>query len=137
MPLQESLIDQCQLISGLPAATRSFIAKHSNSLSVAKDSQVFDEGDSSQALALVVSGSIRVFKRSPNGREVTLYRANKENLCIVTLSCLLGNDAYPVTGVTEADTQLIIIPKPTFLELVSHEDSFRSNTFNQISVFNK
>jgi CRP/FNR family transcriptional regulator len=131
MPITEAILNECSFLSQLNADTQSKVVTSANSVAIPKDTQIFDEGDPSAALALVVSGSIRVFKRSQGGREVTLYRVNKENLCIVTLSCLMGGDLYPATGCTEEATVVITLPKPVFINLVATDESFREITFNQ------
>ena len=119
MSISETVLNKCSFLSQLDESTRSKVASIANTVSIPKDTQIFDEGDASSSLALVVSGSIRVFKRSPGGREVTLYRVNEENLCIVTLSCLMGGDLYPVTGSTEEDTLLITLPKSAFINFIA------------------
>ena len=131
MPISDTVLNKCSFLSELDSNTRSIIASLASSSFIPDDTQVFDEGDSSTALALVVSGSIRVFKRSPSGREVTLYRVDKENLCIVTLSCLLGGDSYPATGRTEEDTLVITLPKSTFINFIANDETFREITFHQ------
>ena len=133
MPVSQSSIDACQFLHQLPDSTQKRLLMEANSLRVKNGTQLFDDGDASESLALVVSGSVRVFKRSPGGREVSLYRVNQNNLCIVTLGCLMGGDTYPATAYTEEDTLLITIPRQLFLNLIATDDTFRTNTFHQFA----
>ena len=91
---------------------------------------LFDAGNACQALPLIISGSIRVFKRAENGREISLYRVNPGELCIVTVSCLLGGDSYPATGVSETEVTALALPRPLFLALTESLPSFRQAVFH-------
>ncbi|MCX7673574.1 MAG: cyclic nucleotide-binding domain-containing protein [Thiobacillaceae bacterium] len=59
---------------------------------------LFDAGSPCEGLPLVLEGAIRVSKRDPSGREIVLYRVLPGELCLISLSCLLGGDDYAATG---------------------------------------
>ena len=111
------LIQQCPSLAGLPAAERNAVAGQAIAMAAPAGTLLFDTGHACQALPLVISGAIRVFKRAENGREISLYRVRRGELCIVTVSCLLGGDAYPATGVAETEVTAIALPRPLFLRL--------------------
>ncbi len=91
---------------------------------------MFDTGVACQALPLVLSGSIRVSKRAENGREIRLYGVNPGELCIVTVSCLLGASAYPATGIAESEIAALALPRPLFLRLLAEHPPFRDAAFS-------
>lgn len=91
---------------------------------------LFDTGAPCQTLPLVLEGSIRVSKRSEGGREIGLYRVLPGEICIVTLSCLLGGDDYPATGVAVEPLHLATLPRPTFLHLMEAHAPFRHMLFH-------
>ena len=78
---------------------------------------LFDEQQSCQGFPFVLTGGIRVVKRSANGRELPLYRVLPGDSCIMTSSCLLGQVDYNASGITESDTDLVFLPKPAFDQL--------------------
>jgi CRP/FNR family transcriptional regulator len=90
---------------------------------------LFDAGMACQALPLVLEGRVKVSKRAENGREIRLYGVQPGELCIVTVSCLLGGDAYPATGVTETPVSALALPRPLFLRLVAEHPPFRDVVF--------
>lgn len=90
---------------------------------------LFDAGMACQALPLVLEGRIKVSKRADNGREIRLYGVQPGELCIVTVSCLLGGDAYPATGVAETPVFGLALPRPLFLRLVAEHPPFRDQVF--------
>lgn len=75
---------------------------------------IYHEGDECSSIAFVINGSIRVSKTGMNGREVTLYRVNRGEACILTVSSILSNISYPATAIAETDTDVIILPVKQF-----------------------
>ncbi len=90
---------------------------------------LFDSGLACQALPLVLSGKIRVSKRAENGREIRLYSVNPGELCIVTVSCLLGASAYPATGIAESEVSALALPRALFMRLTAEHPPFRDAVF--------
>lgn len=124
------LIEQCPTLASLPEAGRRAVADQAMALSAPAGTGLFDTGHACEALPLVLSGAIRVFKRAENGREISLYRVRQGELCIVTISCLLGHDAYPATGVAETDVTAIALPRPLFMHLTETHPPFRQAVFH-------
>jgi CRP/FNR family transcriptional regulator len=124
------LIPQCPILTGLAPAMAETVARQAIPMTAPAGTLLFDAGNACQALPLVISGSIRVFKRADSGREISLYRVNPGELCIVTVSCLLGGDAYPATGVAETEITALALPRPLFLSLTETHPPFRQAVFH-------
>jgi len=124
------LLSKCPLLSGLPAAGADEVLRHAIALKAPAGTILFDTGAACQALPLILSGSIRVFKRAETGREISLYRVSQGELCIVTISCLLGANAYPATGVAESEISAIALPRPLFMRLTESHPPFRQEVFH-------
>jgi CRP/FNR family transcriptional regulator len=90
---------------------------------------LFDAGIACQALPLVLEGRIRVSKRAESGREIRLYGVHPGELCIVTVSCLLGGSAYPATGIAESEVSALALPRPLFIRLTAEHAAFRDMVF--------
>jgi CRP/FNR family transcriptional regulator len=125
-----ALIAQCPTLAGLPEAERCRVAGQAVAVSAPAGALMFDAGQACQALPLVLSGSIRVFKRAENGREISLYRVRPGELCIVTISCLLGSNAYPASGMAESEVKAVALPRPLFLRLTENHPPFRQAVFH-------
>jgi CRP/FNR family transcriptional regulator len=80
---------------------------------------VFDEAQACAGFPFVLEGSIRVVKSASNGRELPLYRVGPGETCIISSSCLLGDAAYNARGIAETDTQLALMPRPVFSEMLA------------------
>ena len=93
-------------------------------------SVLFDTGESCSAFLMLTSGSIRVIQPSMNGRELLLYRLEPGGTCILTTSCLLGNQDYPARGISETPLTGYLISQGMFNQLVSQSDEFRQFVFS-------
>ena len=74
------------------------------------DHPICIEGAHCQQLALVLDGRARVYKTSETGREITLYRLQAGDTCILTLSCLLGQHPFPAWAITETAVSALVVP---------------------------
>lgn len=66
---------------------------------------------------LVKSGELRTYLLSENGKEVTLFRLNGGDACILSASCLLSNITFDVFIDAQQDTEVLLISSATFAQL--------------------
>jgi CRP/FNR family transcriptional regulator len=78
---------------------------------------------------LISEGSIRVVKPALSGREILLYRLEPGDSCILTVSCLLGQNDYPARGVVESHLVGYALPRSLFTQLLDESPPFRSFVF--------
>ncbi len=117
----------------LPPALADELSRQAVAMNAPAGTVLFDAGAACQALPLVLSGAIKVSKRAENGREIRLYGVHPGELCIVTVSCLLGGDPYPATGVVETTVSAIALPRPLFMKLTAEHPPFREIVFSLFS----
>ncbi len=110
------------------------ILKHASIASLPKDTLIFDEGSTTNNLAVIISGKVRVYKLAESGREITIYRINKGESCILTISSILSNLTYPARAVVEEDVEALIVPSDIFKELVNKDESWRNFTFGLMNT---
>ncbi len=72
--------------------------------------RVYHPGDPCAALAFVLEGCIRVFLAGESGREISLYRIERAQTCILSTSAILGSSAFPAFAEVESETRAILIP---------------------------
>ncbi len=63
-----------------------------------------------QGPLLLLSGQLRVYLLSEEGREVTLYRVRAGELCVMSSSCLMDAIVFDVLIEAMEDTQAVTIP---------------------------
>lgn len=90
---------------------------------------VFHAGAPCQNYLLVLEGSVRVQVVASSGREATLYRVGPGHSCVLTTSCLLGNEAYPAAAITESPVAALALSGATFRQALDRSHDFRSFAF--------
>ena len=118
-----------------PLAPRSLatLQKASIPLKVASGAHVFSPGQMPTHYLLALSGSIRVQKTSESGREIVLYRVTAGESCVLTTSCLIGDEAYEAEAIAESDVTAIGIPRPFFEDVMANDADFRRFVFSGFS----
>lgn len=91
------------------------------------------EGSQCTQLALVLSGNARVYKLGESGREITLYRVEAGESCILTASCILSQVAFPAFAVAETDIEAVTIPSSLIRQWVNQYQAWRDYAFRLLS----
>jgi CRP/FNR family transcriptional regulator, anaerobic regulatory protein len=94
---------------------------------------VFVQGDYADAIALLLSGVVRVYKIGETGREITLYRFSLGESCILTANAILGQQAFPAIATVEQDAEAVMIPDATFRDWVNRYELWRSFVFDLLA----
>src|SRR4030042_2738734 len=94
---------------------------------------VFVEGDQVDAIALLISGIVRVYKIGETGREITLYRFGYGESCILTANAILSQKSFPAIATVEKDAEAVMIPADEFREWVKRHDLWREFVFDLLS----
>lgn len=94
----------------------------------------FDKGmlmhrtsDSCKGLMAVLSGQLRTYILSEEGREVTLFRVNKEEVCVLSASCLMDAITFDVLIEATEDTEVLVLPAAILNQVIqqnSHVEIF-------------
>lgn len=94
---------------------------------------VFVEGDQVDAIALLISGVVRVYKIGETGREITLYRFGNGESCILTANAILSGKSFPAIATVEREAEAVMIPADVFRDWVKRHDPWREFVFDLLS----
>jgi CRP/FNR family transcriptional regulator len=100
---------------------------------IPKGQDVFVEGDRVDAIALLVSGVVRVYKIGETGREITLYRFGNGESCILTANAILSQQNFPAVATVEKAAEAVMIPADTFRDWVRRYELWRAFVFELLS----
>ncbi len=131
--IKQLLLQHYPMLGGLPAAELDAVVSVTSVMHLPAGTVIFDEDQPCQGFPLLLSGEVRVIKRSPNGRELQLYRVGAGENCILTSSCLLGHTAYHARGLAEQDVNMVVLSPATFKHLIATQEAFRDYIFSLFS----
>ena len=94
---------------------------------------ILREGQVCSNVPFVIEGAIRVFKTAESGREITLYRIEAGQSCILSTGCGRGLAFFPATVITERMTNAAFMPSDIVRKLFAEGASFRDFILEQYS----
>lgn len=69
-------------------------------------------------LFLVLSGQLRAFTISDDGREITMYRLFERDICLFSASCMMNSIQFDITITAEKDTEVLVIPSEVYKSIM-------------------
>ncbi|RMF52817.1 MAG: Crp/Fnr family transcriptional regulator [Bacteroidetes bacterium] len=128
-PFQEEVYAVLPFLRTAPAALHEAFFARAIRTEVPAGRYLCMEGDRCLHLPIVLSGSARIYKSGWQGREITLYRLEPGDSCILTASCLIGNHDFPAFAVTETDVVAALIPAASFHRWLGEYEAWRTYVF--------
>lgn len=123
-PLEKRLL-AFPFVRQLGADGRRLLCSEASSIHLDRRQSILGSGDECSALLLVERGSVRVFKRAENGREIQLYRVGAGESCVLGTTCMLQGDVYPAEAEAEAGTDALLLSATAFRTLHEQEPAVR------------
>jgi CRP/FNR family transcriptional regulator len=130
---QARLLQRYSMLQNLPETDQAEILAAASLIHIPAGTVMFQENQPCQGFPLLLSGSIRVIKTAPNGRELQLYRVVPGESCILTSSCLLGHTRYQARGIAEDALEIVLLSAASFQTLIEKHEAFRSYVFHLFS----
>jgi CRP/FNR family transcriptional regulator len=130
----DSLLRQYPVLASLPADLLERLQREVRPITAPAGKRMFDEGSPCSEFVLVSRGNLRVGKSTHSGHEILLYRVQPGESCIVTVSALLGNTAYPIQAEAETDLTAFAVPRALFLDLLQKSTPLRSFVFRNFPM---
>jgi CRP/FNR family transcriptional regulator len=107
--------------------------KNSILQTIPKGEIISNEGDTCNYLAFIIEGSVRVYKFGETGREITLYRINKGESCILTASCVMSKKTFPAIALSETELKVLLVSADVFREWVKKRTFWANYFYNLLS----
>lgn len=90
------------------------------------------EGHVLQHAMFILNGTVRIYKITPQGREVTLYRVQDGQSCVLMMASILGETPYEASASIETDTEVLLIPIEQFKKWMDLYLPLKQYVFKQI-----
>ena len=94
---------------------------------------ICEQGNECTHLALILKGTARIYKLADTGREITLYRIEAGQSCILTASCIQSDNPFPAFAVCEQNIEAILIPSKCLQNWLAESTVWRRYIFGLVS----
>ena len=126
---------RCPLFSGLKEEDLKRIRAIALPKHVAKKGILFSEGEEAKGFYVILTGKVKLFKISPEGKEQILHVASAPDAFAEAALFLEGK--YPAFAETLSDSQLLFFPKREFIQLIERNPQLSINMIVSLSSFLK
>lgn len=94
----------------LTAGERTLLENAARTETYAAGTLIHRSDGGCKGVMAVLSGSLRVYCMSEEGREVTLYRVEAGDVCILSASCLMDSIVFDVVIEASTQTRVCLLP---------------------------
>lgn len=121
----EKEFENIALFSGLISdEDKKFICDNTHTVSYKKGTTIHD-GNECGGIFLVRSGSLRVYIMSDEGKDITLYRLHKGDMCMLGASCVLQAITFDVFIDAEENCECFVINGHAFAQVSEKTPSIK------------
>ena len=100
----------------LHESDKEFLSESSYEVHYKKGANIHD-GQECTGLLMVKKGCLRVYLLSDEGKEITLYRLDAGEVCMLSASCVLHSITFDVFIDAEEDTECVLVAGCAFSQL--------------------
>lgn len=95
---------------------REFICQNSVAVTYPKKTNIHN-GNECSGVIIVRSGCLRIYIMSEDGKDITLYRLHKGDMCMLSASCVLQSITFDVFADTEDESECYVINGSAFSQI--------------------
>lgn len=131
--MDEPLFNAFPILRTAPPRSQELLLAQGVRKSLAHKQVLVRPGSECAYLPLVLKGTLRVYKSSETGKELTLYRIEQGESCILTATCILSGGSFPAVAESEGDTDVMLLPSRLLVSLVAEHAEWRKFVFGLYS----
>lgn len=120
-------------LAGIKDKTWIDTIEHARQLEAGPDTTLFSGAATCNNFMLILEGTIRIYQTAEDGREITLYRVNAGELCILSLNSLLKNKSFNAIATTESDIKTLVISSESFKLMMNEIEAFRDYVISTLT----
>ncbi|MFZ0932388.1 MAG: Crp/Fnr family transcriptional regulator [Syntrophobacteraceae bacterium] len=124
-------ISKASLFNGLPAEQIQELAQICLDQKYEKGRELFSEGDNAKGFYLVVSGKIKIYKLSLEGKEQILHIFGSGE--ILGEVPVFAGGSYPANAEAIEPSRMLFFPRKSFVDLISREPAIALNLLGILS----
>ena len=128
-------LKNCPLFAGLGTEELKKMRAIAITKQVKKKQILFSDGEEAKGFYVVLSGKVKIFKVSPEGKEQILHVVTAPDT-FAEAALFLGG-TYPAFAEALSDSQLFFFPKRGFLELIEKNPQLSINMIVTLSQYLK
>jgi len=133
--MSTELLKRCPLFAGLKEEELKRVRAIASLKRIEKKEVLFSDGEEARGFYVILSGRVKLFKISPEGKEQILHIVSAPDAFAEAALFLEGT--YPAFAEAMTDCQLLFFPKRDFIHLIEKNPQLSINMIVTLSHFLK
>lgn len=130
--VDSSLVAHLPMFAGFSATDLDSILSEAHSLRVAKNNNVFEQGQDAHSFFVLLHGHVRASRTTPAGEQIVVrYVATGETFGV---AAAMGLQHYPATVTAVDDSVVLAWPSGTWPRLVAQYPALATNTLQTVGA---
>ncbi|NLB15694.1 MAG: Crp/Fnr family transcriptional regulator [Clostridiales bacterium] len=129
MPVVDDYLHLLPYWDKLSETEKDFVKANSAIHSYDKDRVIQGYSDSCLGMIYVIKGSIRVLMISEEGREITLFRLNSGDSCILSAACVLSQITCDTQMIAAENIEIVVVNPQAYSSLMNKNLEVRCFTY--------
>lgn len=113
------------ILDSLPSPIQEEVLRTVKAMALPQGKVLFRAGEPCQGLPLVLRGTVKVQMTGASGNSIVLYRMGKDDICTLSIGCLMTGYGYRAEAVVEEASEAVMIPRGLFDRLMDQSAAFR------------
>ncbi|MFB0507318.1 MAG: Crp/Fnr family transcriptional regulator [Thermodesulfobacteriota bacterium] len=127
----EPVFKKSPLFSGLDEREITELEAISTSKRYPKGALIFSEDEEAKGFCVVISGKVKIYKLSPEGKEQILHIISPGET--FAEAALFGDSTYPAFAESLVETRVLYFPKESFVNLIRKNPQISLNMIASLS----
>lgn len=128
-----NILEVFSCLNKMSEEDKKILVSHSSIKKLSKGQIMVGDYNRCRGIPFVLSGSIRLFRISENGRDLTLYKVRAGEICVLAAICAYANLEYDFTAEGLKDSRLSVLPPDSFNHLIQKSTPFREFVFSSLA----
>lgn len=117
----ENILNKLPFWTSLTEQEKEILRKSAVIRRYEKSSFIHSSDRDCLGMLFILSGEIRTYILSDEGREITLFRLYPNDLCVLSASCVISQISFDTQMTARQDTEVLIIP-PNITALLKEQN---------------
>lgn len=132
-PLYQKILREHHLFQPLTEAQLAKLLEESQLVNLAKDEYVFHQGDPCTQFGFVISGSVKIYRLTPDGQE-KVFEVIGDRKTFAEAMMFMDTQQYVATAQAVAPTQLLQLSNNTYKQLIKENQELSSALLAALSI---
>jgi CRP/FNR family transcriptional regulator len=129
----KSFLSQCALCAGLDDGEIDAVSNIARIKKIRKGEIIFIEGDPADGFFILLTGKVRVYKASPEGKEYTIHQIMPGQ--IFAEAAIFKGTHFPANCAALEDSMVAFFPKDAFVQLIKNSPQISLKIIGSMSAF--